>query len=369
MNLKPSFFWFGVVAIGTFSFGACTSPSKSGETAQESTSAELIASDAWSQAQIAEYPVSPFEDKHGNLWFGALGEGAIRYDGDSLVYITEKDGLLGGRVLGFVEDNDGNLWIANSENDMYGKCAASRLNGSTFEHFYLQADQRGSISDVFTDNEGEIWASGANGVYRFNGEAFEKFDIDIPESDLADEDKPTYCPWDMMEDSKGNKWIGSDYRGAYRIDGSEYTHFSTDNGLITNNVTVKLEDQKGNIWISCYSKENPENIRDGGLCMYNGSEIITFPEVKGLTDNDIFTLFEDRAGNLWIGASGVGVYKYDGETFTLYDQMDRTDLNTGFGLQGILEDSKGEMWFCFCGGLFRFNGESFYNVSRGGPWH
>ncbi len=34
----------------------------------------------------------------------------------------------------------------------------------------------------------------------------------------------------------------------------------------------------------------------------------------------------------------------------------------------IAEDQERNLWFGFSGGLFRFNGTSFVNITQGGPW-
>lgn len=46
----------------------------------------------------------------------------------------------------------------------------------------------------------------------------------------------------------------------------------------------------------------------------------------------------------------------------------RMDLTANFGLQAMTEDKNGTLWFGFSGGLFRFNGDLFTNVTKGGPW-
>jgi len=41
----------------------------------------------------------------------------------------------------------------------------------------------------------------------------------------------------------------------------------------------------------------------------------------------------------------------------------------GYGIQSILEDKKGNLWFGLSGGLFRLKGNSIINVSQNGPWN
>ncbi len=128
-----------------------------------------------------------------------------------------------------------------------------------------------------------------------------------------------------------------------------------------------VEDEKGNIWFGSITSDFPP-INEGGVARYDGKAFTRFPEVKGLTANDIYNLYSDRSGNIWIGAVRVGAYRTDGKTFTLFDTTDRPDLTKYFAIQAFVEDRHGTLWFGFSGGLFRFNGRSFVNVSRGGPW-
>ena len=104
------------------------------------------------------------------------------------------------------------------------------------------------------------------------------------------------------------------------------------------------------------------------MSRFDGSTITRFPEVEELTANDVYDIFTDRSGAIWIGAVRVGAYRFDGKTFTLFDQTDRPDLTKNFGMQDFVEDRHGTQWFGFSGGLFRFNGSMFVNVTRGGPW-
>ena len=110
--------------------------------------------------------------------------------------------------------------------------------------------------------------------------------------------------------------------------------------------------------------------------MYDGKSFTKFPEVEGQSGNDIHTIYKERSGNIWIGATHLGAYRYDGTTFTPFNKSDRSDLTTNFGLQAMMQDRNGTLWCGFSGDLFRFNplatlgtgGSSFTNVTQGGPW-
>ena len=102
--------------------------------------------------------------------------------------------------------------------------------------------------------------------------------------------------------------------------------------------------------------------------MFDGQKMRTFPDIEGLTENDIYFIEKDKGGNIWIGAIGIGAYRYDGKNFMLYNKTDEPQLIERWGIQGFTEDRNGTMWFGFSGGLFRFDGEQFVNVTQNGPW-
>lgn len=315
-------------------------------------------------AQIAEYVVEIFEDSKGNLWFGTMAKGAARYDGKALTYFTREDGLIEKTVVSIAEDQDGNMWFGTHS-------GASKYDGKTFTNFSQNEGLHGAGCNFLVDSKGQIWAGTNDGAFRFDGKRFIEFPI--PEPTI---EKPSYKwekgkIWSLIEDSKGNIWFGRDGLGACKYDPAAaeagkdpFSHFTVKDGLCSNNVSRVMEDADGNIWFGSLSSDFPEYMNIGGLSRYDGNTITQYPDIKGLKDNDIYTIAEDKSGNIWIGAVGIGAYRYDGNSFTLFDQADREDLTQNFGLQAVLEDREGILWFGFSGGLFRFDGKGFVNVTQ-----
>ncbi len=311
--------------------------------------------------RIAQYVVEVYEDRNGSLWFGTVSNGAIRYDGNSLTYFSTEDGLQANAVTSFTEDKSGNLWIGTQE----GIC---KYDGAKITK-YGEADglsERGG--NVFTDKAGNLWANMYFGIYRYDGSRFSEFELPIQKESLGVYRAIAGRAALDLEDSQGNLWFKTNGAGAFKFDGTTFTHFTTQDGLTTDYVTNILEDNEGKFWFSCLQEHDPKMTGDGGLCRFDGTRFEQFPNIQGLSNNDIYTLEKDRAGNIWIGATGIGVYRYDGKTFSLFNKTDRMHSTRYFGVQAILEDSKGTLWFGFSGGLFRFNGQSFFNVTKEGPW-
>lgn len=322
-----------------------------------------IARTANDTAQLAEYVVEAFEDSKGNLWFGTIQKGVARYDGRTLTYFTEKDGLCGSTVVSIAEDTSGNLWFGTHT----GAC---RYDGKSFTQL-VEVESR-----VLVDRKGTVWISSNTGVARYDGHSLIPFEVPIDHTAIPSFSIALGRHWLALEDSKGNWWFATDGAGAFKFDGTRFTQFTKEDGLCSNTVWSILEDATGNIWFACIQAGQPVETKDGGLCKYDGKTFTKFPEVAGLSGNDIYTIYKERSGNIWIGATHLGAYRYDGKTFTLFNTTDRPDLTANFGLQGMMEDRNGTLWCGFSGGLFRFDpsatlrtgGSSFVNVTQGGPW-
>jgi ligand-binding sensor domain-containing protein len=337
---------------------ACSGQSNS--TASKNNQPELQIN-AKNAAQIAEYIVDVFEDKQGNLWFGTMDKGAAKYDGKTLTYLSTKDGLCGNTVVSIAEDKGGDLWFGTHT-------GATKYDGKTVTNFTEKKGLHGMGCKILVDKKGNVWAGTNHGVFRYNGTAFTKFDLPNPIIKNISYKWELGKVWHLFEDKKGNIWFGRDGYGACKFDGTAFTHFTQKDGLCSNNVSAIIEDEQGDIWFACITSDQPKYSKVGGVSRYNGRTFITYPNLAGLTENDVYTIGKDKQGNVWIGATGFGVYRYDGTKFTLFKETDRMDLTHRFGLQGILHDKNGNLWLGFSGGLFRFNGTAIINVTQNGPW-
>ena len=323
--------------------------------------APIVASAPAPQSQpgeaIAGYVVAAFTDSKGVLWFGTMGKGVARHDGEQLTYLSPAGGKGENVVASIAEDRHGDLWFAG-----HAGTGLVKYDGTTFTQIWEEETR------VTADRRGNIWAGTRRAVYRAEGDGFTEFAVPLGgEVATAYSVSPGRVAM-VLEDRRGDLWFRSDGHGALRHDGRSFTRFTKRDGLCSDTISTIVEDRQGHLWFACVQASQPTTTGDGGLRRYDGTTFTAFPEVKGLAGNDIYTLYPDRAGNLWIGATGVGVYRFDGERFTLYSETDRPDLNGGFGLQGMTQDRHGTLWFGFSGGLFRVEGEGFVHVAQHGPW-
>lgn len=310
--------------------------------------------------QLAEYVVGAFEDSKGGLWFGTINNGAAHVEDGKLNLIDTAYGLPPNGGHGIAEARDGLLWFAGHD----GVWVYNPEISGPVQVIHT------SEGRVRNDRHGNVWVSTMGKLYRHESASrFEEFAVPVPsELPAAFTIRPNTLVF-QLEDSKGNLWFSTDGHGAFRYDGKDFTQYTKKDGLCSNTPWDIIEDRAGRIWFACVQAFEPQETGDGGLCVLEkDGRFTTFADTPGLHHNDIYTLYLDRDGAVWSSASHTGVYRINGDGVTLFTSTDRPDLNGNFGLQAMMQDRHGTLWCGFSGGLFRFDGSVFRNVTRGGPW-
>jgi len=155
-----------------------------------------------------------------------------------------------------------------------------------------------------------------------------------------------------FKDKTGNLWFGTNGGGVSRYDGKSFVTFSTDQGLANNIVLSIAEDKTGNLWFGTYG---------GGVSRYDGKSFVTFSTTQGLANNSVWSIVEDKTGNLWFGTYGGGVSRYDGKSFVTFSTAQGLANNS---VWSIAEDKTGNLWFgTNGGGVSRYDGKSFVTFS------
>ncbi len=287
----------------------------------------------------------PIEDitieTNGNVWFGTLRDGAIKYNGASFQSYTVSEGLNSNRVRCIFEDSSNNLWFGTDGGGL------SKSLGNIFSHLTtLEGLSNNEIFSTIEDRKGQMWfgASGG-GLVSVSGNQFYQY---TESSEL----NPDFV-YAILEDHKGNLWFGTNGQGVIKFDGQSFSRIDDQNGLSSNIVLSILEDKKGNIWFGT---------RDGGACKYDGESLFQYQEAQGIGSNSVLSMLEDPQGNIWFGTFGGGLSRFDGRHFFHYRTENGLSHND---VTSMLQDKKGKFWFgTLGGGLNRFDGQYFTHFTE-----
>ena len=300
--------------------------------------------------QLCQHLRKIYQDKNDNLWFGTNIYGLMRYDGNSLERFDRKSGHSFGRMTGFAEDKEGNLWICCSE-------GLFRYDGERFENFRPK-DPTISYEcwSMLIDKQGIIWLGTQGGLLRFDGQEF--ISVAIPKISLTDPQIILSADRivSVVGDKQGNLWLGTDGFGILKYDGLNFTRYTTKEGLCDNTIHEMKFDSKGNLWIGTYY---------GGVSRFDGKHFENFTQEEKVKGEEVSAFYEDKSGNIWFAAENNGVYKYDGETFTNFNEKEGLITN---GILSIYQDRQDRFWFGGWGGLFRYDAGRFTPVTKDGPW-
>lgn len=151
-------------------------------------------------------------------------------------------------------------------------------------------------------------------------------------------------------DKSGNLWFGTTGEGVYRYDGKSFTNYTTKDGLNSNSIWSMTEDKAGNILFGT----------GRGINRYDGKSFINLTQNTALSFTSITAMLEDHTGRLWVsdyrnGFYERGIYLYkpsaaqtDGEIFSDFLSLDSVQHDDDLRLlriNSILEDAAGNIWF------------------------
>ncbi len=359
------------------------------------------------------------QDSHGFLWFCTPG-GVSRFDGYAFTNFTVADGLPVRQVNDFLETRGGDIWLASNAGLVklnpkgvrapYNSEDKTQNSSNPFFSVYLPKNPKAAgILVLYENKAGQLFAGTTDGLYKLNEQnELEEVNLIKPSGDILEIDA-------ILEDSRGNLWIGTFENALLRIlpDG-QVEQFTMADGLPGKNIENLLEDKNGRIWVGMRSglgaglcllvREPTKNqkvverhydVKDGlpaewisslyqtndgqmwvgtirGLCKWQGenagdSVCKTYTAKNDLTDTEIWALTEDKDGNLWTGTR-IGAKKLARYGFTAYTDADGIESPH---LNSIFENAAGELFVSNLPGntrtISRFNGERFDLVKPNFP--
>ncbi len=339
------------------------------------------------------------EDRQGTLWVGAESGLYRRWPDGRTERYTTKQGLPSNEVQALVMDTEGQLWVGTHDGILQMAIDPSARQ-PRIVHVYTEKNDlpNANARALFQSSTGQLWLGVTSALIEFRPQASQdvsRFRRYVSESVLSRLFVQT-----LAEDRDGNLWIGTD-NGAFKLARNGFTTYTEADGLDDSRVSSIFESRAGDLGcMTVCSSETPLNwvernrfraLRpqlprslnyfgwgwhqlilqdqagewwlptDQGLFRYpkvnHVSQLATTPPKAiyttkdGLVCNDIFRLYEDSHGDIWIATfsearGGLTRWERATNTFHHYGEADGLPPKTPIP-HAFREDRAGNLWIGF----------------------
>ncbi|MGC2237755.1 MAG: two-component regulator propeller domain-containing protein [Pyrinomonadaceae bacterium] len=301
------------------------------------------------------------ESKDGTLWIGGQNGSLVSYKDEIFTPVIEKPVAQRTPLFTICGDKNGAVWISGPTGlERYAPGASGSF---VAEHIELPNEPNPQISGIVEDDANNIWISTSNALYQYQNGAIKSFfyQDNFP---LAKDESGKIIPQrvSISIDRKNRLWLASnDFLARFEdgkiipviqkkdanfsivenIDGSfllksenKIYRFADDKigELLIDAPDIfarfrgMLADREGNLWLGTTGK---------GLVRYKQQTARTFGKNEGLTDSDVFFVFEDRDKNIWIGSDYL--YKFRDGKFEIVEKNGR--------FTSAFQTRDGTLWF------------------------
>jgi ligand-binding sensor domain-containing protein/serine phosphatase RsbU (regulator of sigma subunit) len=319
------------------------------------------------------------QDRQGFLWFGTM-DGLNKYDGYGFtVYkhdAEDSNSLSDNCITAICEDRFGMLWIGTRD----GLNRFDRITERFARYWHDPANPRSLSHNTITaicedrvNAENWLWVgTGEGGLDLFDRktESVSHYQLDTTNSNSLSSNRVRA----IHVDRTGAVWVGT-YGGLNKMvfdqnpgndrPAARFTRFEHDpsnpNSLSHNRIWSIYEDRAGNLWLTTFggglNKLSNDEGADGASVHFK-RYLHHAANSNSLNHNTTRPIFEDQTGTLWIGTSG-GLDQFDPvkESFThhQYDPANPHSLSNN-DVWSVYEDQSGTLWVgTYGGGLNKFS--------------
>jgi PAS domain S-box-containing protein len=359
--------------------------------------------------------IAMLENSKGDLWIGTR-QGLNYYDRKNERFIRRYE-MSQGEILSIAEDRDSNIWIGTTiniirldlKNDSihsytpnivshnrvirsigghraiiidgrnhvwittsYGLLLYSKENDSFINYYHDDKDPQSiSSNDLYSimeDKFGRLWLGSSEGLDLFsNAFEYSQKGIFIHHKNIISDQKSISkgTVLSLLEDNKHNLWIGTENGGLdllnlndYKIGANSFIHFKNDpnrgTSLSNNSIYSLYQDNQGSIWIGTFGN----GIDIVNLTIEKFIHIMSEPGIKNSLGNNSVNAFFEENGFLWI-ATGGGLDRYNKRDGTfkhyVHDPLNKKSIGSD-AVWCIVKDKQGNLWVgTWGGGLNRFD--------------
>jgi signal transduction histidine kinase/ligand-binding sensor domain-containing protein len=266
-------------------------------------------------------------DREGNILLGMYNHGLEILRKKAMRTIGVEQGLLSPIVRSISEDAQGGLWVCtpNGINIVANDQAREFKWNPQLELPWTTAPTGGA--DMWLG----LWASR---MYRIDPENCQL----TWQSDRGSWEANAGFTF-LFLDSKKLLWFGNS-SGLFNFDGTNATmvRLPTDKPV---DVRTACEGKNGELYVGA---------NGGGMFVRQSGIWKHFGRAEGLDSEQVYSLHVDAAGIVWIGMSGGGLARFDGQQIV---SLNRILSELPRSVSGIQSDDLGFLWLASARGVFR----------------
>ena len=327
--------------------------------------------------------------RDGTLWIGT-SNGLASWKNGKLTQYAELAGLV---INALVEDDEGSIW-AGTNGPADGKLCEIR-NGNVRCHPEV-GDVGHGVLGLYKDGKGNLWVELETGVWRWrpgppkfyavpgilngrmqgmaDGEdgalliattgavmrlADGKAEVVYP----LPAARPGFSRLRMLRDRDGGLWVAPASRGIVHIHQGRTDVFSELDGLSGDDIYDLFEDREGNIWVATVN----------GLDRFRELPVVTYSRNQGLSDIPWGGVLAARDGSVWFAALD-GLNRLNQGKVTVYRQHRartgvREIVGSGLpeeGVGSLFQDSRGRIWVSTLTGIGYLKNDQFIPTAAPG---
>lgn len=262
------------------------------------------------------------EDREGNIWAGT-GNGLDRFRNPQVARWSTAEGLTGDLVTLVCASRNGDVWVSST----YG--GLDRIRNGRVQHTPFVSGSADPITSLFEDLNQTLWIGTTHGVLRVEGEHAHK----VPVTGGT----PANWVFAMAQDGKSTMWMADVTHGLVKLEHGSIVPALIP-GLARDPIYQLATTRAGGVWLG---------FLDGGVAVWDGKAVRRFDSRSGLSPGRVQAIFEDRAGNVWVGTSE-GLSRYGAGAWTTWNEAEGAPAG---GVSGVIEDLAGRIWLLTLEGI------------------
>ncbi|WP_372648133.1 two-component regulator propeller domain-containing protein [Draconibacterium sp.] len=265
---------------------------------------------------------------------------------------TLEDGLPNNQIQCIYQDHKGWIWVGTSQ-------GLSRFNGYDFTNFLPDSEDSCSLSGhlirvIKEDRKGNLLVGTENGGLNIFDREKEVFSQPFKNDPVYGE--KDFSVNDLLEYQDGSFWLASDLN-VLKMDSTGMIKplapivKEGTTGIENTYIRKLIYDNQGKLWIGS----------NNGVYVYNpqNNTLESFELPFGSTQNkEIWELFLDEDGDLWIGTYSIGLFVVNTQTNNIDKIKFRPEAERTETIKSISKGVFGDYWIGTRGGLFLYSKEN-----------